>query len=1208
MDAQARRTTLIVANIHCPSCVSAIQSILAAYTLPSEQPRGLHRHLRSITRSVDSLKSLRPMRSASPDRSLDGFELHSPAFTDVDVSILNGTISFTHPASLVLRDAVAELQDAGYEIVKGEPHDLERHGQGGTHHHRAAPGSSPWARFADLFRAPPPIDREQAHKENCEACREEEAASSNRDEVGAKEHNAAAGGDTGARREPIRAIFSIEGMTCTSCTSSLESALNPEKNPGILSVQVLLVDDSATVVFDPHLTSEEDIIATIEDLGFEATCVSKASQTAESKSAAALGSHTRGRHEGPDERGYRIKLSIEGMTCASCTGAISNLLKGMAGVSDYDVDLMSGSGVATVATKEMAGTVQSEIEDLGYDCKIMSVTSLAKEHTANDAQPTTSSQDTSRTVDVRIEGFFCEHCPAKANRVLEDLSKRFDISYTQSTLQNPASTLTYIADPPAFTLRTIRSAITKLGFTLSIVKPETLQDRARLAQKRERQRILIRLIICILFCIPTFIIGVVIGSLLREDNAVRMFFHGQIWGGASRLTVALFILATPIQFGVGQFFYKRAFKSLRGVWRKRRGRVDMRKVWVDRLLRWGSMDTLVSLGTTIAWASSLAYMVLDIVGLGSGEMAYFDTSVFLITFILAGRYLESVSKARTGDAILELGKLRPKKGLLFFDDKPAEEVESEFLEIGDRLLIPVGQSPPVDCVLAQESSSTSFDEASLTGESRPVAKKAGDVVYAGTFNAGPSAAVALVQKRDGETVIDSIAAGVRDAMSKKASIERLADAVTAVFVPCIVAVGCLTFVVWLLRAYIGNLPEEWLDSQRGSGGWVLFSLQFTVACLVVACPCGIGLAAPTAQLVGVGLAARHGIMPNGGGEAFQTFTHIDAIAFDKTGTITKGKFQVSDHEVFTAISANLLWRLVIAVEQASSHPIALAINAFAKDRLDSTTSETERSGAQPKILDIEEVPGRGMRAVVEQLDGKSCEVHIGNEKMLLEAGCEVQEDTLQKLRLWQGQGKSVVLVGIKDLSTDDTVVRLASALAVVDPLRPEAFFVLDYFRSRGIAVYLVSGDGPATVKAVARTLNLPEDHVVGGALPDDKQRFVQDLQGQIKRVRGWNGRLQEKRKLVAFVGDGINDSIALAQADVSIAQGGGSQAATSTADFALLSESLLSIITLQAIARSTYRRIISNFGWACVYNIILIPLAAGAFYNLGQTKLPAVCR
>merc|ERR1712093_289469 len=244
-------------------------------------------------------------------------------------------------------------------------------------------------------------------------------------------------------------------------------------------------------------------------------------------------------------------------------------------------------------------------------------------------------------------------------------------------------------------------------------------------------------------------------------------------------------------------------------------------------------------------------------------------------------------------------------------------------------------------------------------------------------------------------------------------------------------------------------------------------------------------------------------------------------------------------------------------------------------------------GAQPKILDIEEVPGRGMRAVVEQLDGKSCEVHIGNEKMLLEAGCEVQEDTLQKLRLWQGQGKSVVLVGIKDLSTDDTVVRLASALAVVDPLRPEAFFVLDYFRSRGIAVYLVSGDGPATVKAVARTLNLPEDHVVGGALPDDKQRFVQDLQGQIKRVRGWNGRLQEKRKLVAFVG-------------------GGSQAATSTADFALLSESLLSIITLQAIARSTYRRIISNFGWACVYNIILIPLAAGAFYNLGQTKLPAV--
>lgn len=342
-------------------------------------------------------------------------------------------------------------------------------------------------------------------------------------------------------------------------------------------------------------------------------------------------------------------------------------------------------------------------------------------------------------------------------------------------------------------------------------------------------------------------------------------------------------------------------------------------------------------------------------------------------------------------------------------------------------------------------------------------------------------------------------------------------------------------------------------------------------------------------------------MPNGGGEAFQSFTQIDAIAFDKTGTITMGKFQVSDDKQFETLALEVLWQAVSVVEQASSHPIALAISTFAQQRL-STLSDSKAS--QPKVVDIQEVPGRGMRASLQTQDSTPYDVLVGNEKMLVEAGAELDGEVTETLHGWQGQGKSVVLVGVKQSDKDQ--VELASMMAVSDPLRPESAYVLDYLRERGIDVYIVSGDGPATVKAVARTLNLPDTCVIGGALPDDKRSFVEDLQGQRKKVRGWNGRSQEKRKLVAFVGDGINDSIALAQADVSIAQGGGSQAATSTADFALLSETLLSIITLQSIARSTYRRILSNFGWACIYNIVLIPLAAGAFYDLGKTKLPAV--
>lgn len=502
---------------------------------------------------------------------------------------------------------------------------------------------------------------------------------------------------------------------------------------------------------------------------------------------------------------------------------------------------------------------------------------------------------------------------------------------------------------------------------------------------------------------------------------------------------------------------------------------------------------------------------------------------------------ESISKARTGDAITELSKLRPKKGLLYEDGKPTEEIESDFIEVGDRLLVPVGMSPPVDCTLAEGSPATSFDEASLTGESRPVGKKVGDTVYAGTYNTGPSAAIVITSTHDGETVIDSIASGVRDAMSKKASIERFADAVTAVFVPFIVGASCLVFALWMIRAYAGRLPEDWLDDQK-AGGWTLFALQFTVATLIVgmyppsplfervhadesvpACPCGLGLAAPTAQYVGVGLAARNGIMPNGGGEAFQSFTHIDAIAFDKTGTITMGKFQVSDSELLDILPEKDLWGITSVIEEASNHPVARAIHLSAQEKLGEVKSE------RPKVLHMEEVPGRGMKAKVQLASSATYDALVGNEKMLVEHGCNVSSDNTQLLHAWQGQGKSVVLVALreqKDAAPEDGKnYRVAALLAVADPLRPEAAFTLEFFRSRGIATYIVSGDGPATVKAVARTLNLPEDRVIGGALPEDKRRFVEDLQKQTKKVRGWNGRLQTKHKLVAFVGDGINDSI-----------------------------------------------------------------------------------
>lgn len=352
-------------------------------------------------------------------------------------------------------------------------------------------------------------------------------------------------------------------------------------------------------------------------------------------------------------------------------------------------------------------------------------------------------------------------------------------------------------------------------------------------------------------------------SLLPQSHPLAAYFSTPIWGNASRGTVALFALATPVQFGVGSLFYVRAWKSLRGVW-KRGGEGR----WRNRLLRWGSMDSLVALGTTAGWSASVAFMAID-VRAGSdpmdmprgGTMGYFDSSVFLVLFIMAGRYLEGLSRRRTGDAIEALGSMKTATGILVVgsgisfdgedDGKDAATVASgaddtgpdvatsvmsssvvevDFLERGDVLLIPAGASVPLDSVLVSTSASSNFDESSLTGESRPVLKSPSDDVFAGSTNLGPSAVTVCVSAHAGETMLDTIVKAVGDAMARKAGIERVADLITGYFVPFIVGIAGLTFGIWIVRGYAGGLPREWLSA---GDSWALFAVQFTVAVLVV---------------------------------------------------------------------------------------------------------------------------------------------------------------------------------------------------------------------------------------------------------------------------------------------------------------------------------------------------------------------------------------
>lgn len=490
------------------------------------------------------------------------------------------------------------------------------------------------------------------------------------------------------------------------------------------------------------------------------------------------------------------------------------------------------------------------------------------------------------------------NCSSAINAHLEALQRSSSIiSYTPLSISHPVTTLVYIPSPPdGFTLRLLRASLADLGpFTLHpLTLASTLSVLAAKSQAKEARKVSLYLLATFIAAIPTFIIGVVFMSLVSPSNHLAQYFAEPIWGSATRGTIALFILATPVQFGAGSLFYSRAWKGLKGVWKRTRGK---KGGWKERLWRWGSMDTLVALGTTAAWSASVAFMVLDITAPpspmnpgGSDSMGYFDSSVFLILFILAGRWLEGISRRRTSEEVDKLGKMTPAFGILYsdanrgriptmieeeqeaFESKDynslrtisivptisaglssstptdSNRIEVDFLELGDTLLIPSGSSVPLDCILLPQSSSSNFDESSLTGESVPIYKSPSDTVYAGSTNLGPSACIVQVIAGPGETMIDGIVASVRDAMSRKASIETLADQITGVFVPAIVGIASLTFGIWILRGYFGHLPEDWLPvGQRG--GWVLFAVQFAVAVLVVACPCGIGLSAPTAQMV-----------------------------------------------------------------------------------------------------------------------------------------------------------------------------------------------------------------------------------------------------------------------------------------------------------------------------------------------------------------------
>lgn len=461
-------------------------------------------------------------------------------------------------------------------------------------------------------------------------------------------------------------------------------------------------------------------------------------------------------------------------------------------------------------------------------------------------------------------------------------------------------------------------------------------------------------------------------------------------------------------------------------------------------------------------------------------------------------------------------------------------------------------------------------------------------------------------------MLDKIVSVVREGQSKRAPLERVADVIVAYFVPIITLIAILTFIIWLALGLSGSLPLGYLDTALG--GWTFWSLQFAIAVFVVACPCGLALAAPTALFVGVGLAAKRGILVRGGGEAFQEATRLDAIVFDKTGTLTEGgNLKVSEHEVLDQTDSQrvaIAWILARELEQTSNHPIAKAIVEFCKEKISDGHKISVRSS------DILEISGQGMKGhFTLSVNGEMVlyEAVIGNERLARSVTNESSgsqsyyfDNLLSK---HQSSGRSTAVLLLRKVQSSTTSTDTFTPLIVFatsDPIRSESAHVIAQLQKRNISVYMCTGDNEKTAYAVASALGIPHTNVLANVMPAQKAEYIRKIQlpspssslpDDNKNDHEEEGKKQE-RKIVAFVGDGTNDSPALAASDVSIAMSSGSDVAISSSSFILLNSNLNSIFELVQLSRRVFNRIKMNFFWAAVYNVILVPVSAGVFYPI----------
>ncbi|MFB6469432.1 heavy metal translocating P-type ATPase [Cytobacillus sp. Hz8] len=695
-------------------------------------------------------------------------------------------------------------------------------------------------------------------------------------------------------------------------------------------------------------------------------------------------------------------------------------------------------------------------------------------------------------IKLNIFGMTCAAC---ATRIEKGLNKVKGVTSASVNLATEKASIEFI--PGATNVEQLIAAVKKAGYDAKVLG-EADGDYERSAREKAYKTQTIKFMIGAIISIP-FLIQMVSDFLMEYGNGG--FFMMNPW--------IQFILATPIQFYVGGHYYRDAYHSVRG------GSANM--------------AVLVVLGTTAAYLYSLINTIL-----ATGHYLYFEAGAIVMTLIVLGKLLETRAKGQTSEAIKKLMGLQAKTARVIREgiemDIPLEEVQS-----GDYIFVRAGEKIPVDGEIVEGS--TSVDESMLTGESMPVMKKVGDTVIGATMNKQGSFTFKAT-KVGKETALSQIIKLVEEAQGSKAPIQHLADRISGVFVPIVIVIALFTF--GITYYLVGFTP----------------GLVSAIAVLVIACPCALGLATPTAVMVGTGKGAENGILIKGA-EHLQNTQRVTTVVLDKTGTITKGEPDVTDIVPLGNYSEGLLLQLAASAEKGSEHPLGEAIVNGAKDK-----------GIQLlEVKNFNAIPGHGIQVEINNLL-----VLIGNKKLMLNHNIEINP-VISQMEKFEGEGKTAMLMAVNE--------QLAGIIAVADTVKESSADAIKNLKKQGIEVIMITGDNRLTAEAIANQVGV--DRVLAEVLPEDKSAEVE--------------KLKQEGKIVAMVGDGINDAPALAAADVGIAIGTGTDVAMEAADITLMRGDLMGIADTISLSKATMRKIRQNLFWAFAYNVVLIPVAAIGLLN-----------